>query len=233
MAITISGTDGIVGAGFTVDASGVSVTAGVGTFSSLNAAASGLTGALPAISGANLTNLPAANLTGTLPAISGANLTDITAGVTMADQWRVNTNSTGNKEPITSNWERVDTNYAKIGDGMTESSGVFTFPTTGIYHILHRCSWYYTGSDSFLSSRMDVSTESGSNYNMRSYAYNYLYNFSGTMYITTMGDFMLDVTNTSTTSVRMHALCGNSSTTLMADSNATFTGITFIRLGDT
>ena len=35
MAVTISGTDGIVGAGFTVDNSGVSVTAGVGTFSSI------------------------------------------------------------------------------------------------------------------------------------------------------------------------------------------------------
>ena len=34
---------------------------------------------LPAISGANLTNLPAANLTGALPAISGANLTGIAA----------------------------------------------------------------------------------------------------------------------------------------------------------
>ena len=43
-------------------------------------AASNLTGALPAISGANLTNLTAGNLTGTLPAISGANLTNLTAG---------------------------------------------------------------------------------------------------------------------------------------------------------
>ena len=38
-----------------------------------------LSGALPAVSGANLTNLPAANLTGTLPAISGANLTGLPA----------------------------------------------------------------------------------------------------------------------------------------------------------
>ena len=64
MAITISGTDGIVGAGFTVDASGVSVTAGVGTFSSLNASASGLTGTLPALDAANLTSIPAANIVG-------------------------------------------------------------------------------------------------------------------------------------------------------------------------
>ena len=68
MAITISGTDGIVGAGFTVDNSGVSVTAGVGTFSSIGAgtsvAAAGLTGSLPTISAANCTSIPAANIVG-------------------------------------------------------------------------------------------------------------------------------------------------------------------------
>ena len=64
MAVTISGTDGIVGAGFTVDASGVSVTAGVGTFGSLAAPAAGLTGALPALNAASLTQIPAANIVG-------------------------------------------------------------------------------------------------------------------------------------------------------------------------
>ena len=67
MALTLSGTNGVVGAGFTVDASGVSVTAGVGTFSSVQG------------SGANLTSLPAANLTGALPAISAASCTSIPA----------------------------------------------------------------------------------------------------------------------------------------------------------
>ena len=61
MALTLSGTNGVVGAGFTVDASGVSVTAGVGTFSSIGAgtsiAAAGLTGALPTINGANITGI--------------------------------------------------------------------------------------------------------------------------------------------------------------------------------
>ena len=71
MAITISGTDGIVGAGFTVDNSGVSVTAGVGTFSSIRGEHHG--------DGANLTGLPAAQLTGALPALSAASLTSIPA----------------------------------------------------------------------------------------------------------------------------------------------------------
>ena len=68
MALTLSGTNGVVGAGFTVDASGVSVTAGVGTFSSIGAGASvpaaGLTGSLPTISAASLTSIPAANIVG-------------------------------------------------------------------------------------------------------------------------------------------------------------------------
>ena len=83
MAVTISGTDGIVGAGFTVDNSGVSVTAGVGTFGSIGAgtsiAASGLHGTMPTINGHALTTINAANLTGALPAISAASLTSIPA----------------------------------------------------------------------------------------------------------------------------------------------------------
>ena len=52
MSLTLSGTNGVVGAGFTVDASGVSVTAGVGTFTSYQGSA------------ASLTQIPAANLVG-------------------------------------------------------------------------------------------------------------------------------------------------------------------------
>ena len=52
MSLTLSGTNGVVGAGFTVDASGVSVTAGVGTFTSYQGSA------------ASLTSIPAANIVG-------------------------------------------------------------------------------------------------------------------------------------------------------------------------
>ena len=45
-------------------------------------AASKLTGALPALNGANLTSLTAANIAGALPAISGANLTNLPADST-------------------------------------------------------------------------------------------------------------------------------------------------------
>ena len=95
-----------------------------------------LSGALPAVSAANLTNIPAANLTGTLPAISGANLTGITAGITEADQWRVTSDFNMNSQyaaTITANWERNDTTFEKIGTGMSvnSSNGHWTFPSTG------------------------------------------------------------------------------------------------------
>ena len=59
------------------------------------------------------------------------------AGITMMDQWRIrNDNNKGNNEVIDYNWERSDTFFAQIGTGMSESSGIFTFPQTGIYLIL-------------------------------------------------------------------------------------------------
>ena len=56
----------------------------------------------------------------------------------MFDIWRQTTDTTGSAGDytLTSNWERVDdTTIGFIGTGMSESSGIFTFPQTGIYKI--------------------------------------------------------------------------------------------------
>ena len=66
-----------IGTAATISPDGDLFVTGVCTATTLSGAASGLTGALPAISAANLTNVPAANITGTLPAIDGSNLTGI------------------------------------------------------------------------------------------------------------------------------------------------------------
>ena len=61
--------------------------------------------------------------------------TYIGGGITEFDMWRITTTFADSAVPITSNWERVDTTFDKIGTGMTESSGVFSFPSTGKYLI--------------------------------------------------------------------------------------------------
>ena len=116
-----------------------------------NVPAANITGTLPAISAANLTSIPAANVTGTLPAITAANLTNIPAanivgvatagfarsggfgGITDADVWRLTTDVGGSSSGATlTSWERSDDSVATyIGNGMSHSSGIFTFPSTG------------------------------------------------------------------------------------------------------
>ena len=53
------------------------------------------------------------------------------------DNWRITSNTSNtNSADITANWERNDDAiFEKIGTGLTESSGVFTFPSTGKYLI--------------------------------------------------------------------------------------------------
>ena len=59
-------------------------------------------------------------------------------GITVADQFRVTANITANADPVASNIERIDTaGQGTITDlQMSESSGVFTFPATGIYLVM-------------------------------------------------------------------------------------------------
>jgi hypothetical protein len=59
---------------------------------------------------------------------------EVVSGLTVADQWRLTSDFTGSASPIASNLERVDTaGQGTIGTAMSVSSGVFTFPSTGVY----------------------------------------------------------------------------------------------------
>ena len=93
------------------------------------------------------------------------------AGITMMDQWRISSdNNKGNNEVIDSNWERSDTFFAQIGTGMSESSGIFTFPQTGIYLILAQAAQYAT-NHYYAGFKVQVSTNSGSDYSDFTFAY--------------------------------------------------------------
>ena len=60
-----------------------------------------------------------------------------TSGLSMVDQWRLTSNKTNvgtSDTTFDSNLEQVDTGGQNtIGTAMSESSGVFTFPATGVY----------------------------------------------------------------------------------------------------
>jgi len=160
----------------------------------------------------------------------GSNLTGISAGITMMDQWRIrNDNNKGNNEVIDYNWERSDTFFAQIGTGMSESSGIFTFPQTGIYLILAQAA-QSASNHSYAGFKVQISTDSGGSYSNLTYAYsNHL---GGSCYANTHVHGVVDVTDESTFRCRMYTVTAGN-TQYSGDTNGFRTGMTFIRLGDT
>jgi len=70
----------------------------------------------------------------TVPGSTGtmALTSDISAGgLEEVDIWHLTSDFTGDANPISSNLSRWATTWEKIGTGMTESSGIFSFPSTG------------------------------------------------------------------------------------------------------
>ena len=155
-------------------------------------------------------------------------------GITMFDQWRFTASPQGNQNPLSGSWERNDTSFDKIGSGMSESSGIFTFPTTGIYQIHYKINFYSNGSSSaYTGAYFFLSTDSGSNYTQIAYAYDQLSSVSGYYYASAVGDVAIDVTNESTFRVKLRANMGSQSVNVQGNDTQQVTGITFTRMGST
>jgi hypothetical protein len=157
-------------------------------------------------------------------------------GIEMADTWRVTTGFTLNtNQYLTANWERADTySPGYIGTGMSESSGVFTFPQTGIYHIFHQAHFYQSGADTHDYVTMECqSTTDNSSYNDSSIGMGHIQDSADE--ISVSSSFIFDVTNTTTHKVKFYVSKQNGaqSVNVGASTNSNKTYATFIRLGDT
>lgn len=164
--------------------------------------------------------------------ITNSGISGITAGITMADQWRVSSDisiGSSGQANITSNWERNDSvGFTGIGSAMTESSGIFTFPTTGIYFITF-IAVYNSASLSYNGIKI-VCTQNNSSYS--DIASGYDSTDGGTKYSTTIVNAMFDVVDVSTHKVAFkYEVAG--AATISGQSDAQRSGVTFLRLGDT
>ena len=169
-------------------------------------------------------------LTGTLPAVSGANLTGISAGITMADMWRLPADITNTNADITANLARDNTTgYSKIGTGMSESSGIFSFPETGIYQIQAFCNWKVSNEN--LAYCEIATTIDNSNYTVRGEIYTST--SASDHYKNSSAVVFLDVTDISQCKVKFTTGSMNANVTLRGSSGAMETHFTFIIIGDT
>ena len=154
-------------------------------------------------------------------------------GIEMADQWRLTSPFDANNSDITNNWERVDTaGFGQLGTGMTESSGIFTFPSTGIYRIDFQGVANRGSNDSirFVNFYIKTTTDNSS-YSEASYAVSNIHN-ANNVYASAYLTHVFDVTNVSTHKVKFNVSAEN---TLQwgGNTNQTQNCVTFISLGDT
>ena len=156
-------------------------------------------------------------------------------GIRMVDMWRLNANTSISPNVgyfIDSNWERVDSdNFGQLGTGMTESSGVFTFPSTGIYLVQTTTNFRNPNSNSGGYAYITVSTNGGSSFDDAALSLGWV--SASNRYSTATCSHVLDVTDTSQIKVMLKVYVTASSTVAEGNTNRTMTGMTFMRLGDT
>ena len=158
-------------------------------------------------------------------------------GVTMADQWMLTSSFSpgGAVSIVTSGWGRVSrAGYGSIGSAMTQSSGVFTYPQTGIYFVEYTAQLISTSAQRYLGARIQT-THNNSSY---SHATDVLTHIGITnsfgAYAQATSSVIQDVQDVTQDKVRFCSVAITpSDTTLQGDSSRAATHVTFIRLGDT
>ena len=159
-------------------------------------------------------------------------------GITMADQWRLTANITLTSETaadVTANLERVDTaGQGFIGSAMTESSGIFTFPSTGVYLVSSISQFYETQDARWI--RSDIyATVNNSSYTQLATNYGFIQiTQSSNTYITVPVSTLVDVTNTSNVKIKFaYSRKDSNNIKVNGSTDLNHTYYTFIRLGDT
>tara|TARA_B100001778_G_scaffold290518_1_gene260047 strand:+ start:234 stop:902 length:669 start_codon:yes stop_codon:yes gene_type:complete len=192
--------------------------------------------ALPDIADGTLvtseSTLDATKLSGALPAISGASLTGISSGLSMVDVWAITsgyTVSSGTND-ITANWARSNATHGVIGSAMTESSGIFTFPSTGIYHLVLTGLYYHNAVLAYPGFAIAYTTDN-SNYVGVGSGHITMGASSGGNYVSPYISAIVDITNTSTHKVKFQT-AGDGGALQVVSTNRAL-NVEFKRLGDT
>jgi len=158
-------------------------------------------------------------------------VTGIGGGITEADQWRLDTSFDGDLTPIHVNLERNDTNFDKIGTGMSESSGIFSFPSTGIWQVTWHNQQLSTAATAIMWSNIRCTVNDSDYANCATMASSV--SQGGPAYQGSANTLIFDVTNVSTHKVQFGIGVDGSNQTTRGNSGTNMNTFTFIRLGNT
>ena len=162
-----------------------------------------------------------------------------TGGLSMAQQWRLRVIESLSPSYVTlTDWEICDSLGSSSGYGgnMTLSSGLWTFPSTGIYQLSCVASIQDDNTThQFLTLGYDITTNNSS-YTRVSESYGSLGSNSNGHYENITCQYLLDVTDTSNVKFRVTAQDqhgGGSAARAFGSTTLNYTTLTIMRLGDT
>jgi hypothetical protein len=173
------------------------------------------------------------NIVGTLQNNGSA----LASGITMADQWRLTSDYSLNDSSLqylSSNLERIDTTgQGTIGSAMTESSGIFTFPSTGIYLVSANYQFVRNGSSQWIQSVISGTTNNSSYASFADQEGSISQVSSTNTSTTTNPSTLVDVTDTSNVKVKFGVAGAAGPISVKGNTSYNYTFFTFLRLGDT
>ena len=153
-------------------------------------------------------------------------------GITVYDQWRLTADTNaGTNSTVASNWERVDSTGFAYLSGVSESSGIFTFPSTGHY-LLILCPRFRLYQGDYMYCQIEVTTNNSS-YTQVSRAESVNLTTNSEEGFPGNAEYIVDVTDTSNVKVRLVTGSVDSNSRLRGSTSINMTSLTFIRLADT
>ena len=159
-----------------------------------------------------------------------------TPSIGVADQWRMTAVKaiTNTDSVITADWEQVDTGgQGTLGSALTESSGIFTFPSTGIYYIQFSTSAEKDSPDNRMKAIIEVTTNNGTAWASVAEGGGSAHDRPSDVYDGMQCQSLIDVTDTAQVKVRFVLSCTATSTEFWGSSTKNLTYFTALRLGDT
>ena len=122
--------------------------------------------------------------------------------------------------------------FTALGTAMSVSSGVFTFPTTGIWLVSLHTEHFINGTDREINGRIQV-TQNNSTYVQVARGASFVNGVGSNTHTSTDCSSIVDVTDTANVKVQFGVATDQSGTTTISDTNQNVTFMTFVRLGDT
>jgi len=165
--------------------------------------------------------------------VSAGTVSGITEGITNTTVYKLNSNTTQSGSVIITDWELADHPLAgSIGTSVSRASGVFTFPSTGIWLVKFSYVVYSgSGAVTYCGGNIQVTTDNGSTWYF--VTTDNLVGLSGTNdYNIGFAEGILDITDVSNQKVRVQTQA-SSTFSFAGDGTANRTKMLFIRLGDT